>query len=86
MVIGADTKGHATLSCTDCSLDIGSLNIKFHGGASWLYNLFSSYIADDLKGSIQSQVGLYVCQLVHFSLSPCMGFIHSIAIWIVILG
>ena len=60
-MIGADSKGHATLSCSTCTLDIGSLDIKFHGGASWLYNLFSSYIADALKSSIQGQVSFCVC-------------------------
>jgi lipopolysaccharide-binding protein len=56
VMIGVDTKGHATLKASGCSLNIGHLSIKFHGGASWLYNLFSSYIADALKGNIQSQV------------------------------
>lgn len=56
VLIGADSKGHATLSCSTCSLNIGSLSIKFHGGASWLYNLFSDYISDQLKASIQGQV------------------------------
>ena len=56
VVIGADSKGHATLSAQSCSINIGSLDVTFHGGASWLYNLFSRYIADDLKGSLNTQI------------------------------
>ena len=33
VVVGADSKGHATLKSSGCSLDIGHLDIKFHGGA-----------------------------------------------------
>ena len=54
--MGADPKGHATLSCNTCSLVIGNLDIKFSGGASWLYNLFADDIADSLKSSLQGQV------------------------------
>lgn len=56
MKVAADSKGHGTLSSTYCHLYIDKLDIDFHGGASWLYNLFSSYIVDDLKGSIEKQV------------------------------
>ncbi|XP_064385923.1 bactericidal permeability-increasing protein-like [Halichondria panicea] len=56
VLVGADSKGHATLSTTGCSLSIEKLDIHFHGGASWLYNLFASSIAGGLKGSIQQQV------------------------------
>ena len=52
----ADSTGHAVLNADYCHLYIDKLDIDFHGGASWLYNLFSSYIVDDLKGSIESQV------------------------------
>jgi len=33
VLVGADSQGHATLSTTGCSLNIGNLDIHFHGGA-----------------------------------------------------
>ena len=56
VVMGADSKGHATLSCTTCSFNIGNLDVHFSGGAAWLYNLFSDDIADSLKDSLRGQV------------------------------
>ena len=56
IAVAADPTGHASLSVTYCHLSIDHLHIDFHGGASWLYNLFAKYIADDLKGSLDSQV------------------------------
>ena len=37
VLIGADSKGHATLSTTSCSLGIGHLDIHFHGGARYVF-------------------------------------------------
>ena len=54
--IGRDAKGHATLSSSACKFNIGSLDIHFHGGASWLYNLFDSQIASAIKGSLNGQI------------------------------
>ena len=56
IAVTADSSGHAVLKSDYCHLYIDKLEIDFHGGASWLYNLFSNYIANDLKGSIESQV------------------------------
>ncbi|CAI8057853.1 Lipopolysaccharide-binding protein [Geodia barretti] len=56
VVMGADSKGHATLSSTTCSFNIGNLDVHFSGGAAWLYNLFSDDIADSLKDSLRGQV------------------------------
>ncbi len=36
ILVGADSKGHATLSTTSCSLSIGHLDIHFHGGARYV--------------------------------------------------
>ena len=55
--IGKDNNDHPTLKTTGCSLSVGSLSVKFHGGASWLYNLFSGSIANSVKKSMQGQVG-----------------------------
>ncbi|XP_019854891.1 PREDICTED: bactericidal permeability-increasing protein-like isoform X1 [Amphimedon queenslandica] len=55
-VLGSDSSGHPTLKTTGCSFSIGGLHVTFHGGASWLYNLFSDNIADSLKSSLQGQL------------------------------
>ena len=57
---GNDTQGHATLKTTGCSLNIGNLDVKFHGGASWLYNLFDSNIESSIKSSLQEQVSAWL--------------------------
>ena len=63
IAVAADSTGHANLSVTFCHLSINDLHIDFHGGDSWLYNLFSKFISDDLKGSLDSQVQphIFVC-------------------------
>jgi lipopolysaccharide-binding protein len=33
VVVGADSSGHPTVKASGCSLDIGHLDITFHGGA-----------------------------------------------------
>eukprot|EP00118_Oscarella_pearsei_P000198 m.4415 g.4415 ORF g.4415 m.4415 type:complete len:501 (+) comp10700_c0_seq1:23-1525(+) len=56
VTVGAASAGYPTISTKSCSFDIGHMDITFHGGASWLYNLFSDSISDALKGSIQGTV------------------------------
>ena len=48
--------GHALVCANYCDFNIDKLQIDFHGGASWLYNLFSGVISNELKGSIDTQV------------------------------
>ena len=36
--------------------NIDHLSVTFHGGASWLYNLFSSDIADEVKSALNGQI------------------------------
>ena len=53
--IGAE-KGRPSISTASCSGNVGDLNVKFHGGASWLYNLFKSKIADSIKSQLNSVI------------------------------
>ncbi|XP_046850520.1 lipopolysaccharide-binding protein-like [Xenia sp. Carnegie-2017] len=55
--IGVD-KGKPTISTSSCTDNIGDVNVKFHGGASWLYNLFRHKIGD----SIKSQLNPMLCE------------------------
>ena len=45
--IGLNAQQELTITVPSCSGGVGKLDVKFHGGASWLYNLFSGSIAGD---------------------------------------
>ncbi|XP_028414997.1 lipopolysaccharide-binding protein-like [Dendronephthya gigantea] len=53
--IGAD-KGRPSISTASCTDNVGDVNVKFHGGASWLYNLFKGKIADSIKSQLNSLI------------------------------
>jgi hypothetical protein len=42
---GMSATHEPTVNTAACSAGIGKLDVTFHGGASWLYNLFSGVIA-----------------------------------------
>ncbi|XP_062512146.1 bactericidal permeability-increasing protein-like [Corticium candelabrum] len=57
IAVGADSSGRPTVKALDCTFDIGSIDIHFHGSDfDWLYNLFNSQIAGFIKSSIRSKV------------------------------
>uniref|UniRef100_A0A671R238 Bactericidal permeability-increasing protein n=1 Tax=Sinocyclocheilus anshuiensis TaxID=1608454 RepID=A0A671R238_9TELE len=56
VAVTSDDTGRPTVSMTNCAATVGSVNVKFHGGASWLYNLFSSFINKALRNALQKQV------------------------------
>jgi len=56
IVAGMTPAHEPSLAIGECKADIGSLDIKFHGGASWLYNLFKSDIAGSIKSALKGQV------------------------------
>uniref|UniRef100_A0A4W5KMG1 Bactericidal permeability-increasing protein n=1 Tax=Hucho hucho TaxID=62062 RepID=A0A4W5KMG1_9TELE len=60
ITIKSDETGRPTVSSVNCGANVGSASIKFHGGASWLYNLFSAYIDKALRSALQKQI----CPLV----------------------
>ncbi|KAL5020966.1 hypothetical protein ScPMuIL_000121 [Solemya velum] len=49
ITIGQDTTGRPLIGSNHCSVAIGSMNLKFHGGASWIYNLFKDTFIKALK-------------------------------------
>ncbi|XP_062511735.1 bactericidal permeability-increasing protein-like [Corticium candelabrum] len=56
-IIGGDSSGRPALKALDCTFDIGSIDIHFHGSDfDWLYNLFTSQVAGFIKSSIRSKV------------------------------
>lgn len=55
-VLGVDETGHPTLKTTGCHVKIDHLKIKLSGGASWLYEIFTSIFVPLLKGRIESTI------------------------------
>ncbi|XP_040889037.1 bactericidal permeability-increasing protein-like [Toxotes jaculatrix] len=60
IAIKSDETGRPAVSSVNCAATVGSASIKFHGGASWLYNLFKSFIDKALRNALQKQI----CPLV----------------------
>ncbi|KAK1156231.1 bactericidal permeability-increasing protein-like [Acipenser oxyrinchus oxyrinchus] len=58
--VSRDETGRPTVSSASCSTSIGGVRIKFHGGASWLYNLFSKFIEKALRKALSNKI----CPLV----------------------
>ncbi|XP_063694486.1 bactericidal permeability-increasing protein-like [Bolinopsis microptera] len=54
--IGTTDKGEPHVTSESCTFDVGNVDVTFHGGWSWLYNLFSETLSDSLKEGIQGQV------------------------------
>jgi len=55
--LGVDDKGRLTIAVTGCSSSVGKLKlIHFHGGPSWLYKLFISYIDKKIKEILRKKL------------------------------
>ncbi|XP_061765944.1 lipopolysaccharide-binding protein-like [Nerophis ophidion] len=52
--------GRPQVASVNCAATVGSVDIKFQGRASWLYNLFRSIISKYLRSWLQKQI----CNLV----------------------
>jgi len=75
VTFGSDATGHPTALISGCDLDMSSLSISLHGGASWLYEVFISLfhgrivsaieggVCKALTGSVQSQLNEYLAQV-----------------------
>ncbi|XP_068450782.1 bactericidal permeability-increasing protein-like [Clinocottus analis] len=55
IAIKADETGRPTVSTVSCAASVGSVSVKFHGGASWLYNLFRKFINKALENTLKKQ-------------------------------
>ncbi|XP_066289932.1 bactericidal permeability-increasing protein-like isoform X1 [Branchiostoma lanceolatum] len=56
MRLGKDAQDRPTISVGSCSAHIGDVSVKFHGGASWLYNLFKGAIENTIKNQLNSEL------------------------------
>ena len=78
---GVDQTGRPTIKSSGCSSHVGSLKVKFHGGASWLYNIFDHQIAKNLQHKLQDLVSTIV--FLKNSISNAQDYIHSLRLGIV---
>lgn len=63
--LGVDRTGHPAIAAAGCSSSIGSVKIHFHGGASWLYNLFDSYVDKRIKETLQDKLCQEISDLIN---------------------
>lgn len=56
--IGVDSRGRPTISTQeqDCSSSVDSVYVKFNGGQSWLYNMFSGEIERRVKDELRKMI------------------------------
>ncbi|KAK2862587.1 hypothetical protein Q5P01_002120 [Channa striata] len=65
IAIKSDETGRPTVSSVNCEASVSSVSVKFHGGASWLYNLFTSFIEKALRNELAKKI----CPLVDEAVS-----------------
>ena len=63
---GSTGKGEPHITARNCGFNIGNFDVKFHGGASFLYNLFSHDIGNAIKGALDKQVRTF-----GINIQPC---------------
>jgi len=51
-----ENSGQPTIDLSSCSDGVNYIDLDFNGGASWLYNLFSGYLANKLKREFEDTI------------------------------
>ncbi|XP_033119670.1 lipopolysaccharide-binding protein-like [Anneissia japonica] len=76
-----NSNGHFAVSTTnsDCNFHVGSLDVDFHGGASWLYNLFKGTIADSIQDDLNKQMCDEIIEEVNGKLAEEIANIKLVA-------
>ena len=74
-----DTKeamnGKNEIIAKNCSINVGSLKIKFSGGTSRLYNLFSDELADKLKTEMENRICVAVTNIIATKGNKALGIL-----------
>uniref|UniRef100_A0A4W4FSQ0 Bactericidal permeability-increasing protein n=1 Tax=Electrophorus electricus TaxID=8005 RepID=A0A4W4FSQ0_ELEEL len=78
VTIQSDDTGHPVVSSANCAASAGQASVTFHGGASWLYNLFSSYIDDALRSVLQRKICPLISDAIH-NLNPYLKALNVLA-------
>ncbi|XP_041081300.1 bactericidal permeability-increasing protein-like [Polyodon spathula] len=58
--VGSDSTGCLIVSSANCDASVADLEVTFHGGTSWLYNLFTNII----KGLVHEQLNKKLCPMI----------------------
>ncbi|KAK3580325.1 hypothetical protein CHS0354_003560 [Potamilus streckersoni] len=56
MNLGVDPDGRPSIAGSGCSCEISGVNIDFHGGWAWLYNLISGFLEDNVRSTLRGQI------------------------------
>ncbi|XP_023117085.1 bactericidal permeability-increasing protein-like [Amphiprion ocellaris] len=78
IAIKSDETGRPAVSSVNCAATVGSAKIKFHGGASWLYNLFEKFVDKALRNALQKQICPLVADAVS-DLNPHLKTLNVLA-------
>ncbi|XP_047437733.1 bactericidal permeability-increasing protein-like [Mugil cephalus] len=74
--IMSDETGRPVVKNLNCGATVGGVDIKFHGGASWLYNLFRKSIEKGLRNALQTQI----CHLVDESVADLNSRLKTLSV------
>ncbi|XP_070758063.1 bactericidal permeability-increasing protein [Enoplosus armatus] len=78
LAVRSDETGRPAVSSAGCAASIGGASIKFHGGASWLYNLFKNFVDKALRNALQKQICPLVADAVS-DLNPQLKTLNVVA-------
>ncbi|XP_037631734.1 bactericidal permeability-increasing protein-like [Sebastes umbrosus] len=78
IAIKSDATGRPVVSSVNCAATVGSAKIKFHGGASWLYNLFRKFVDKAIRNALQKQICPLVANAVS-DLNPQLKTLNVLA-------
>ncbi|XP_037347122.1 bactericidal permeability-increasing protein-like [Pungitius pungitius] len=78
VAIQSDETGRPAVHAAGCAATVGGASIKFHGGASWLYNLFTKFIEKAIRSALQRQICPLVTDAVS-DLNPQLKTLNVIA-------
>uniref|UniRef100_A0A1A8ECC2 Bactericidal permeability-increasing protein n=1 Tax=Nothobranchius kadleci TaxID=1051664 RepID=A0A1A8ECC2_NOTKA len=78
IAVSSDETGRPAVDVANCAASVASADVKFHGGASWLYNLFSKFIDKALRDALQEQICPLVVKAVA-DLNPTLRTLNVLA-------
>ncbi|XP_051804549.1 bactericidal permeability-increasing protein-like [Acanthochromis polyacanthus] len=78
IAIKSDETGRPAVSSVNCAAAVGRVNIKFHGRASWVYNLFRKKLGDLVRGALKKQICPLVANTVS-DLNPQLKTLNVVA-------
>ncbi|KAM7006323.1 bactericidal permeability-increasing protein-like isoform 1-T1 [Tautogolabrus adspersus] len=78
IALKSDKTGRPDVSTVSCAATVGSASIKFHGGGSWLYNLFRKFIDKALRKALEKKLCPLVADAVS-DLNPTLKTLNVLA-------